>query len=48
MTVIGTGGLAALFSDWTAAIDVVDDDLTLAGLRYVHQMNALSNETRTV
>ncbi|MCR9175774.1 MAG: type III pantothenate kinase [Alphaproteobacteria bacterium] len=48
MTVIGTGGLAALFSDWTSAIDVVDDDLTLAGLRYVHQMNALSNEKRTV
>jgi len=47
MTVIGTGGLAALFSDWTSAIDIVDDDLTLAGLRYVHQMNALSNGTRT-
>jgi type III pantothenate kinase len=47
MTVIGTGGLAALFSDWTSAIDLVDDDLTLAGLRYVHQMNSLSNETRT-
>lgn len=46
MKVIGTGGLAALFADWTDAIDMVDDDLTLAGLRYVHQMNTSPNEIR--
>ena len=33
MRVIGTGGLAALFSDCTDAIDQVDEDLTLHGVR---------------
>lgn len=46
MKVIGTGGLATLFADWTPAIELVDDDLTLAGLRYVHQMNAKPTEDR--
>jgi type III pantothenate kinase len=39
MKVIGTGGLAALFADWTASIEIVDDDLTLAGLRMIHARN---------
>jgi type III pantothenate kinase len=39
MKVVGTGGLAALFADWTASIEIVDDDLTLAGLRMIHARN---------
>ena len=39
MRVIGTGGLAKLFADWTDAIEIVDDDLTLAGLRMIHDRN---------
>lgn len=39
MKVIGTGGLAALFADWTTAIEIVDDDLTLVGLRMIHERN---------
>lgn len=35
--VIATGGLAALFSDATDAIDVSNHDLTLLGLLYIHQ-----------
>ncbi|MEC7674969.1 MAG: pantothenate kinase, partial [Pseudomonadota bacterium] len=37
--VIGTGGLAALFSDCTDAIDQVDEDLTLHGLVLIHRLN---------
>ncbi len=39
MHTIGTGGLAALFADWTTAIETVDNDLTLAGLRLIHDRN---------
>lgn len=39
MKVVGTGGLAALFADWTPVIEIVDDDLTLAGLRMIHDRN---------
>ena len=41
MTVIGTGGLAPLFATSTKVIDHTDDDLTLRGLRAVHQWNPL-------
>ena len=40
MTVIATGGLSALFSDATPAIDKVDPDLTMTGLREIHRQNA--------
>ena len=40
MRVIGTGGLSALFAEWTPALEIVDDDLTLAGLRIIHKQNA--------
>ena len=38
-TVIATGGLAALMAGHTAAIDIVDQDLTLQGLRLIHALN---------
>jgi type III pantothenate kinase len=37
MKVIATGGLAPLYADATKAIDVVDADLTLRGLRLIYQ-----------
>ncbi|MFZ4125212.1 MAG: type III pantothenate kinase [Rickettsiales bacterium] len=37
MKVIATGGLAALYADATKAIDVVDQDLTIRGLRLIYQ-----------
>ena len=40
MGVIGTGGLAPLFGGATAAIDRVDPDLTLWGLRLIHTYNS--------
>jgi type III pantothenate kinase len=40
MRVIGTGGLSALFAEWTSALEIVDDDLTLAGLRMIHRSNS--------
>ncbi len=40
MRVIGTGGLSALFAEWTSALEIVDDDLTLAGLRMIHKNNS--------
>ncbi len=39
MTVIGTGGLAALFSRHTDAIAVTDPDLTVRGLMRIHALN---------
>ncbi len=39
VTVIGTGGLAALFARHTQAIDHVDPDLTVAGLVAIHARN---------
>ena len=40
MTVVATGGLAALFHDATDAIDVVEPDLTLYGLCLLHRRNS--------
>ena len=37
--VIGTGGLAPTIADQTKAIDVVDLDLTLVGLRLIYELN---------
>ncbi|MBI1208260.1 MAG: type III pantothenate kinase [Azospirillum sp.] len=39
MTVIGTGGLAALFAKATTAIEHIDGELTLRGLLLIHQRN---------
>lgn len=39
MQVVGTGGLAPLFAGATAAIDRVDPDLTLWGLRLIYGYN---------
>ncbi|WP_420404904.1 type III pantothenate kinase [Nisaea sp.] len=39
MTVIGTGGLAAIFADCTAAIEHVDEEITLRGLLLIHERN---------
>lgn len=39
MKVIATGGLASLFADATKAIDTIDADLTLRGLKAVHDLN---------
>lgn len=39
LKVIATGGLAALFAKATPVINITDDDLTLRGLRAVHQRN---------
>jgi len=39
MGVIGTGGLAPLFAGATEAIDTVDPDLTLWGLRLIYDRN---------
>jgi type III pantothenate kinase len=38
--VIATGGLATLMEELVEAIDVVDQDLTLRGLRHIHTLNA--------
>jgi type III pantothenate kinase len=40
--VIATGGLASLMSQETSVVDVVDEDLTLRGLQYVHALNAVA------
>lgn len=39
LKVIGTGGLAPLFATSATVIDHTDDDLTLRGLRAVHERN---------
>jgi type III pantothenate kinase len=39
--VIATGGYAELIAKEAAAIDVVNPDLTLIGLRLVYQMNRM-------
>ncbi len=39
MKVLATGGLAPLFAGATSAIDVVDTELTLTGLRLIHLRN---------
>jgi len=40
MKVIGTGGLAPLFAGATPAIDQVDPDVTLWGLRLIYRFNS--------
>lgn len=40
MTVVATGGLAALFAETTQMFDHVEEDLTLRGLLEIHQRNA--------
>lgn len=40
MQVIATGGLAAVYAEATTAIEVVDPDLTLRGLRLIHAANS--------
>jgi type III pantothenate kinase len=40
MGVVATGGLAPLFAQVTDVIDTVDPDLTLWGLRLIHQRNS--------
>ncbi|WP_375280539.1 type III pantothenate kinase [Pseudooctadecabacter sp.] len=39
MTVVGTGGLAPLFSSGYALFDVIEDDLTMHGLTVIHAFN---------
>ncbi|SDX20431.1 type III pantothenate kinase [Roseicitreum antarcticum] len=39
MTVIGTGGLAPLFASGDAIFDEIRDDLTMHGLRIIHEFN---------
>lgn len=39
MTVIATGGLAVLFKESIAEIDIFDADLTLKGLKVLYEMN---------
>jgi type III pantothenate kinase len=41
MKVVATGGLAPLFAGATGAIERVDSDLTLTGLRLIHERNPL-------
>ena len=38
-TVVGTGGLAQIMASETDVIDTVDPDLTLEGLKLIHEMN---------
>ena len=38
-TVVATGGLAHLMQEETGLFDVVDPDLTLTGLRIIHELN---------
>ena len=40
MTVVATGGIAALFHDATDAIDHFDPDVTLRGLLEIYRRNA--------
>ena len=37
--VIGTGGLADVIAKEAAIFDAINQDLTLAGLRIIHEMN---------
>ncbi|SLN58479.1 type III pantothenate kinase [Pseudooctadecabacter jejudonensis] len=39
MKVVGTGGLAPLFSSGYALFDVIEDDLTMHGLTVIHAFN---------
>lgn len=43
VTVIGTGGLVRLFAEGTDMIHHIDGDLTLRGLRLIHERNAAAS-----
>ncbi|MFV3073399.1 type III pantothenate kinase [Niveispirillum fermenti] len=43
VTVIGTGGLVRLFAEGTDMIHHIDGDLTLRGLRLIHERNSIAN-----
>ena len=43
MKVVGTGGLAPLFSSGYALFDVIEDDLTMHGLTVIHGFNKDNN-----
>lgn len=43
--IIGTGGWAKTIARETDVIDLVDPNLTLHGLRFIHEMNAAGRET---
>ena len=45
LTVVATGGVAALFRDATDAIDHFDPDLTIRGLLEVHRLNLVKPKT---
>ena len=39
MKVVGTGGLAPLFSQGDVLFDTIEDDLTMHGLTVIHRFN---------
>lgn len=43
MKVVGTGGLAPLFSSGYALFDIIEDDLTMHGLTVIHRYNKDQN-----
>lgn len=43
MTVVGTGGLAPLFSSGYALFDTIEDDLTMHGLTVIYRFNKDNN-----
>ena len=45
MRVIGTGGLAPLFSSGDVLFDQIEDDLTMHGLTVIHHYNKDKNPT---
>lgn len=47
VTVIGTGGLVRLFAEESDLIHHIDGDLTLRGLRLIHERNSPPTENRT-
>ena len=47
LKVVATGGLAPLFSEGTTAIEVIDQDITLEGLRLLADRNPVPTYTRT-
>jgi type III pantothenate kinase len=47
LKVIATGGLAPLFAEGTAAIETIDPDITLEGLRLLAERNPAPTLQRT-